>query len=141
MSGILNWALEGLSLLRSDYDIEGRWVLLPEQQRRLDDILSESDSIRAFVTEGVEKGDPNWSVTATELTYAYGVFCDAKGWEPLPEAVVRRSLPNAMQEVHGVSSRHDILRLGAAQRGYRCVRLASPFNQTESSGGYVPDTF
>ena len=140
MSGILNWALEGLSLLRSDYENEGHWVLSPDQQQRIDGILSESDSIRAFVAEGIEKGDPEWTVTATELACSYEAFCDAKGWEPLPEAVVRRSLPNAMQEVHGVSFRHDIPRLGAAQRGYRGARLKSPFSQTESSDGYATDT-
>ena len=127
-------------MLRSDYENEGRWMLSEAQQERIDDLLLESDSLRAFVKEGIEKGDPDWSLTATELARAYEAFCDEKGWEPLPEAVVRRSLPNAMQDVHGVSPRHDISRAGMDQRGYRCVRLTFPFNQTESSGGYAPDT-
>jgi P4 family phage/plasmid primase-like protien len=141
MPGILNWALTGLSLLRADFKNEGGWVLSAAQQARIDDLLQESDSIGAFVREGVEKGDPSWSLTSEELARGYAAFCDERGWAPLAEASVRRTLPQAMQDVHGVALRHDIQRGATDRRGYRCVRLVSPLNQTGSASGYVPNTF
>jgi P4 family phage/plasmid primase-like protien len=140
MPGILNWALTGLSLLRADFKNEGGWVLSAAQQARIDDLLQESDSIGAFVREGVEKGDPSWSLTSEELARGYAAFCDERGWAPLAEASVRRALPLAMQDVHGVALRHDIQRGATDRRGYRCVRLVSPLNQTGSASGYVSDT-
>lgn len=109
-------------------------------EARIDDLLQESDSIREFVRVGVEKGDSAWSLTSEELARGYAAFCDERGWAPLADASARRTLPQAMQDVHGVALRHDIQRAATDRRGFRCVRLVSPLNQTGSASGYVPDT-
>jgi putative DNA primase/helicase len=140
--GILQWAVAGAQALLRDLDDGGRMKRTDAQSRRVSDLLTESDSVRAFVAECVEKAEPphghaldlrDYSATTEELGSAYAEFCEQKGWEPLPGAVFERAIPDAMRDTHRVSKRTDVKRDGRNKRGYYRVRLRWPIEGTAMS--------
>jgi putative DNA primase/helicase len=133
--GILQWAVEGAQMLLADLADGGRLKRSPGQEARVVDLLTESDSIRAFVADCVARTDPpdgkaldapEHSATTTELAVAYAEYCDSKGWEALPTAKFDRAIPDAMRDVHRAEKRQDIKRSGKNARGYYRVRLRQP---------------
>jgi phage/plasmid-associated DNA primase len=123
--GILRWAVEGAIALQHELDSTGMIQLTDAQRRRVDDLLSESDSVRSFVREclvpchGAE-------VAIHELMAAYRDFCDSKDWEALRDRQFQAELPDAMLEYHRAPRRNDIRRDGKNARGFRGVRLQFP---------------
>ena len=118
-SGVLNWMLAGAAkLLRAG----GRISRPPEQQRRVDDLLLESDSVSSFIADCV-KPDGGATVTINEMLIAFNEYCDQRGWQPLPERVFQKQLPDAMLNIHRAARRNDIKRDGKCQKGYSGMRL------------------
>jgi P4 family phage/plasmid primase-like protien len=120
--GLLNWAIEGAVLLLRDIEEHGGVQVTEQQRQRVDDLLSESDSVRKFVAESV-RAAPGQDVTVVELCEAYTDFCDQRGWEPLPIHRLEAKLADAMLEAHRSARRNDIKRAGKNVRGFGGVAL------------------
>jgi P4 family phage/plasmid primase-like protien len=120
--GILRWAVEGAVRLQQELRDFGVIQLTETQRRRVDDLLSESDSVRSFVRECVvacHRGE----VAIQDLATAYRDYCEARDWEPLRERQFQAELPDAMLDIHRAGRRNDIRSGGKAVRGFRGVRL------------------
>ena len=107
----------------ADIDETGTLQLSREQERRIDALLSESESVRHFA-KGRLIADPNGDVTSEEAVKSYAEFCSEHGWNPLPITVVLRQLPDLMLELFRASRSHGLQRDGKSQRGWKGVRLA-----------------
>ncbi len=120
-SGILNWMIEGAVALLEELKEYGRVQLSGEQGKRVDDLLSESDSIRAFAQQCIERRSGS-DVTVAELVEAYSIFCDDRGWQALPVTAFENQIRNIMLEIHQINRRHDIRR-ESNQRGFMHVAI------------------
>lgn len=123
-SGILRWALAGFVKLQAEFAERGDFALTDAQRGRVDSLLAESDSLRLFVKERMERhayGD----VTTGEFQQAYAEFCADKGWNALPITVVERNAADVMLDVWQVAKSHCIERDGKkSNRGWKRVRIA-----------------
>ena len=122
-SGILRWALAGFVKLQAEFRERGDFTLSDDQRGRIDSLLAESDSLRLFVKERLERhayGD----VTTGEFQQAYAEFCADKGWNALPITVVERNAGDVMLDAWQVPKNHCIERDGKkSNRGWKKVRL------------------
>jgi Poxvirus D5 protein-like len=91
-----------------------------KQKRRVERLLNQSDSVRCFVRESVEKAEGD-DVTVTELLAAYYPWCERRGWTPLTGGTISSQLGATMLETHHTAQRHDIMRGGKQVRGYKNV--------------------
>ncbi len=90
--GVLNFALEGLAQLRAD----GWQLPLSErQQRRVDDLLLESDSHGEFARRCLVK-DPASTLTLNDAFAAYVEFCDQCGWAAITRNQFGRRMPDTI---------------------------------------------
>lgn len=117
--GILRWGLEGaVKLLR---DIANGGIRLTEaQQKRVDDLLFESNSVFSFVDDCVQTA-PGCNVTTAELQIGYLEYCKSRCWQALPERRFLTELPDAMLTLHRSVKRTDIKRDDKNQRGFAGV--------------------
>jgi phage/plasmid-associated DNA primase len=128
--GILNWCIDGLRLLFQDYAQAGDIILTADQKARVDTLLSESDSLRIFVSNSIVKApDPmtngsNYSLTIEEIVNEYIDDCvNDKHWTPVPADHAEKRVPNLMLELFGVTKSHSVPRNGKAKRGFYSVRF------------------
>lgn len=119
-SGILNWALDGLRALLQDVTETGDIRLTPAQTSIVDALLAESDSLRHFLKQNVERRSGS-DLTVNEIIESYAEFCPAQGWTPLPITIVQRQLEALMLELFGTVKVNDIRRNDRNQRGFRSV--------------------
>jgi len=139
-SGVINWGLQGLLVLENDFEEHGSWQLTAEQWQRIDDLLMESDSLRAYLKDGLAP-DPTSNVTSNEIILAYNAYCQEKGWQAQPDSVAMRLIPALIPELFGVARSNDIRRNGGVRRGYRGLRLEDETYANDPDGVefYVPD--
>ena len=119
-SGILNWAIEGLGALLNDVERIGDIALTPRQAGVVDSLLAESDSLRYFLNDRVERyvgGD----LSIHEIVEAYAEYCPAHGWSPLPITVVQRQIEGLMLELFQTVKVNSIEREGKSAKGFRNV--------------------
>jgi phage/plasmid-associated DNA primase len=116
-SGILNFAIAGLDMLLKDIDETGDIALTERKRTIIDSLLAESDSLRFFLQEAVEKAE-DADVSVNEIVEAYAAFCPEKGWNPLPITEIHRSLEGLMLEFFQVTKSHSVKRDGKAVRGF-----------------------
>jgi putative DNA primase/helicase len=121
-SGILNWLIAGLAMLLKDVDETGDIVLTDRQNGIVDSLLDESDSLRLFLRDRVEKAE-GADISVSEIVEAYAAFCPEKGWRPLPITEVQHSLEGLMLELFQVVKSHSLKRDGKAARGFFGVDL------------------
>ena len=122
-SGILRWALAGFVKLQAEFAERGDFMLTENQRGRVDSLLAESDSLRIFVNQRLEKHEYG-DVTTAEISQAYAEFCADNGWNVLPTAVVERTLPDLILDAFHVPKSHSIERDGKrSNRGWHMVRL------------------
>jgi len=120
-SGILNWALEGVTkLMKNNKKIPRD----EKQKKRINDLLEESDSVNVFVRECTES-DSGKDVTGHELLMAFAKYCRSRNWEILPDRVFQKDIRTAMLKYRHADKRNDIKRKGKSQRGYSKVKLNS----------------
>ncbi len=125
-SGILRWALAGFVKLQTEFAATGDFSLTDAQRGRVDSLLAESDSLRLFVKEQIERHEYD-NLTSAEISQAYAEFCADKGWIALATSVVERTLPDLMLEMFHVTKSNSIERDGKkSNRGWRRVRLKAP---------------
>ena len=119
-SGILNWALQGLGMLLKDIHTFGDVRLTTTQEKIVDGLLAESDSLRHFLADNVIQ-DENADLSTAELVEAYAEYCPLKGWNPKPITVIHRELESLMLELFGTSKSHSIKRDDKSTKGFRRV--------------------
>lgn len=128
-SGILRWALAGFVKLQAEFAEIGDFKLTDAQRGRVDSLLAESDSLRLFVRERLQRHEYG-DVTTSEISQSYAEYCADKGWNALPTAVVERTLPDIMLDEFHVTKVHSIERDGKkSNRGWRRVRLTEITNE------------
>ena len=133
-SGILNWMIVGAVLHKQELTERGDFVLTAAQSARIDSLLEESDSMRAFcqkrlaVAEGAD-------ATSSELSRAYNAYCSQRGWQPLPAKDVQQRITQTLDELYGIKQAHDIVRAGAGtQRGFHRIRIVEGTDQPGAAG-------
>ena len=119
-SGILNWCIEGYHNLQSEVGTNGRLKLTVRQSNRVEQLLDESDSLRAFLTRELQTKEES-TLTTDEIVSSYSVWCSHRGYS-LSIAQIEKELPDLIFELFGCRKVNDIERDGKAKRGYR--RLA-----------------
>ncbi len=120
--GILNWMIEGAVRLLAELDTYGSFRLTPTQQKRVDSLLSESDSIREFVQTCVAHA-PGADATVSEMVQAHAQFCTHRGWGTPTVRRVETQITDVMMELHRAAKRHDVKRDGKSQRGFSDVSI------------------
>ncbi len=129
-SGILRWALAGFVKLQGEFAERGDFALTDAQRGRVDSLLAESDSLRLFVRERLERHEYG-DVTTGEFQQAYAEFCADKGWNALPITVVERSAADVMLDVWQVAKSQSVERDGKkSNRGWRKVRIVENGGET-----------
>lgn len=121
-SGILNWAIEGLGALLNDVEQIGDIELTPRQAGVVDSLLAESDSLRHFLDDQVERVE-GADLTVHEIEEAYAEYCPAQGWAPLPITIIRRQIEGLMLEMFRTVKVNSIERDGKSAKGFRNVRF------------------
>ena len=122
-SGILRWALAGFVKLQTEFAELEDFKLTTAQRGRIASLLAESDSLRIFVREGLER-DEYGDITTSEFQQAYAEFCADKSWNALPITVVERMAADVMLDEWQVAKNHCIERDGKkSNRGWKRVKL------------------
>ena len=122
--GILNWCIAGLDMVLRDIDASetGDIVLTPRQKQIVDSLLAESDSLRFFLLEKIQRQEGE-DLSVGEVVEAYAAFCPERSWRPLPITEVHSSLEGLMLEFFQVAKSHSIKRDGKSVRGFNGVSL------------------
>jgi P4 family phage/plasmid primase-like protien len=136
--GILRWAVDGAIQLKQEMDSFGALQLTESQRRRVDDLLSESDSVRSFVRECVVYSQGS-EIAIHDLMSAYRDFCELREWEPVRDRQFQSELPDAMLEFHRAIRRNDIRQDGKSVRGYRGVKLQTCSGQPSEASATVAE--
>src|SRR5207244_13164702 len=102
-SGILIWCIRGLAMLLEDVEKMGDIALTERQEGIIDSLLAESDSLRFFLRDYVERSR-GADISVNEIVEAYAAFCPDKGWNPMPITEVQHSLQGLMLELFQVRS-------------------------------------
>ncbi len=122
-SGIFNWMLEGALKHKNELDQIGKFALSEDQQQRVDDLLDESDSVRAFIYNKLT-GEQGSAVTSQDLNDEYSNFCRDMGWEMLPEREIFGAIQRMIYERFGIKQSHDIpMGPWGHRRGYRNIKI------------------
>ena len=96
----------------------GGFRLSEAQEQRIERLVSESNSVREFVTNCVA-ADELGQVTTEGLVEGYLQYCEKRGWSSLPSRRVERELPGLMKEIHQVTKSNDLVVGMGVKRGYR----------------------
>ncbi len=128
-SGILNWALQGLGMLLKDIEVYGDIQLTESQEKIVDDLLAESDSVRHYLVDNVAS-DEHADLSIQEKVEDYAEYCPLKGWNPKPITVVHRELESLMLKLFKTAKSHSIKREGKSARGFRNVTLKTKQNKS-----------
>ncbi len=121
-SGILNWMIEGAIILLDELETFGRIQRSKAQMQRVEDLLAESDSVVAFAQNCVAARSDE-DVTVAELSEAYTIFCQERGWKQETVGLFETQIKNVMLQLHRASRRNDIIRDDKSQRGFKHVAL------------------
>ncbi|GHC01999.1 bifunctional DNA primase/polymerase [Cerasicoccus arenae] len=119
-SGILNQLIRGAQRVLK---ARGRIEMTEGQQKRVNDLLDESDSVRVFLRACVEpsKGD---HILTDDLCIEYANFCENNGWEAENERGIQRQIKGLMLEMFRCKSSNSLKGDdGKAKVGYRGVRF------------------
>ena len=111
-------------MLLKDIEAHGDIQLTEAQDKIIDILLAESDSLRHFLVENVVQ-DENADLSTTEIVEAYAEYCPVKGWNPKPITVIYRELESLMLELFGTSKSHSIRRDDKSTKGFRRVAFKS----------------
>lgn len=132
-SGILNWMLEGAVRLLAVLDQHEPFPLTAEQRERVNNLLSESDATRTFITTCVGRSAfPLDCVTSAELFAGYLAFCDERGWTPLAQRAFEMKAKDLMVQIHRACPSNKITRGDRGQqRGYQGVLLKTGGDEGE----------
>ena len=91
-SGILNWALDGWAMLQEDLTTSGQFQITKDQQKIVDDLLMESESLSVFVKNAIFAKSGEF-LNSEDVVGEYEKFCESQGWTPMNRTRVMRDLP------------------------------------------------
>jgi P4 family phage/plasmid primase-like protien len=117
-SGVLNWMLDGLDNLRAD-----GWQLnlTDQQQKRVDNLLLESEGHTVFVRECLTR-DADGQLTVPDCFSAYVEYCNQHGWTALTKNKFGSLIGDVVVRQFGITARNDIRDgSGKAQRGWKGI--------------------
>ena len=117
--GILIWCIAGLDMALRDIDesSNGDIALSDRQTQIVDSLLAESDSLRFFLRERVERVEGR-DLSVNELVETYAAFCPEMSWQPLPITEVHASLEGLILQLFQVAKSHAVKRDGRSVRGF-----------------------
>lgn len=127
--GILRWMVEGAQMHLAELERCGDFELTVQQRQRVDALLAESDSVREFIRQRVERHEGS-DVSVHELVEAYTAYCEEMAWEPRSVRQVENALADAMQELRRAARRNDIDRDGP-KKGFKGVRIIEAVEAAE----------
>lgn len=133
-SGILNWCIQGAQKLFEDInqtDGNGEFSLSDRQKKLVNDLLSQSDSLRIFLKQEVSQTNNGCDLSSEELFQAYSRFTQGNGWDALPLSVFERRLPDLMGLFFG-SLKSTVRRDGRQVRGYKSVKMRDANDEFEA---------
>ena len=120
--GILNWMIEGAIKHVEELNATGNFRLTDTQKERVRKLLDQSDSVRLFVQECVNRQE-GADLAVCELEEGYTAYCGVMGWRPLASNDLRKRLNRTMQDILHISQSHDIRRNSSTFRGFKNVAL------------------
>jgi phage/plasmid-associated DNA primase len=98
--------------------------LTETQQRRVDDLLLESDPHRVFVTECLTKDASAPGMTKADVYAAFVEFCDRRGWVAMNKNRFGKLGAEAIAQAFGLGVRGDIPNgNGKLNDGWKSLRL------------------
>lgn len=121
--GILNWFVQGAQKVLQDIQAGGDILLSPDQKRRVEDLLNESDSLELFLKARVQTSSDGDDLTTDEIVSTYAQYCINNGWDMIPVSTVNRRLPDLMSQLFRLLKRHDIERDGKDRNGFGGVKF------------------
>lgn len=122
--GVLNWMLDGLDALRAS---KWQFDLNDCQQRRVDDLLLESDSHRVFVSDRLIRDTAAEGMTVADAHVSYVEFCNDRGWAAMSVNHFSKAMPEAIAQAFGLAARHDVKGAdGKPKRGWKYLRTIRP---------------
>lgn len=126
-SGILNWFLQGAELLVAELGAGRSFPVTARQRAMIDNLLSESDSVRYFIVNYVRGSSMAAdNITSDELYEAYLQMCNHKEWSVEPQKRFERRAAELMLEIHQAVKTNHITRVDGENqqvRGYMRVTL------------------
>ena len=132
-SGIINWGLLGARVVLKEAREDGKVLLSRRQHNRINDLLAESESVRHFIKNMVEKTEKERKedVTTEDLLDGYRNFCMDRSWSCVPDSQFMNQCCEWILKIHSCARSNDIKRKDAsgalkAKRGYRNLRLIDP---------------
>jgi putative DNA primase/helicase len=132
-SGILNWFLRGAEELVTIMKDGKSFPVSDRQRAMVDNLLSESDSVRYFVVNYVRASSmTSDSITTEELYDAYLQMCSHKEWSPEPEKRFQMRAADLMLEIHQAMRSNHVNRKNreeSGQRGFMKVNLVFVDNE------------
>jgi putative DNA primase/helicase len=117
--GILNFFIAGLGMALRDIEqsANGDIALTERQKKIVDSLLVESDSLRFFLRDRVQRAE-GADLAVNEIVEAYAAFCPEMSWQPLSITDVHSSLEGLMLELFQVAKSHSVKRDGRSVRGF-----------------------
>jgi putative DNA primase/helicase len=119
LSGLLNWALEGLERLLKD----GKFSRSQTRAETEEDWTTRTDSLRAFADK-YAVADRAYFVTKDDFYEMYQEFCEASDVAPVDKVVVGRRLPTIVPKVRAARSGGR----GEQRRVWQGLKLIEPYN-------------
>lgn len=120
-SGILNWLLEGCLAHQAELAEHGTLELTEAQQKRVDDLIMESDPERSFVKQCIKKGAGNLS--SEELLDAYQAFARERNWHVPSEQAALTKINKHIPVLFGGAKSTNVERDGRGIRGFKGVQF------------------
>jgi hypothetical protein len=108
-SAILNWGLDGLSMLRDDLAESKDIQLSDKQLARIHSLLQESDALRNFLKSEVAIRH-RCSLSVDELVTAFTKFSQRQDWAIEPVRSVQKNLEALMMELFGACKSNCVKR-------------------------------
>ena len=136
--GILRKAVAGAIAHLAELEARGNFIETDEQKARVDHLLSESESVKYFVAERVQRVVGGPGLSTEELVTAYMDYCDERTWRPYGIKQAERALPDIMMSIHGVHGGGNIVRNGKRVRGYPHVALVQVTQTDDDQSGDIP---
>ena len=113
-----------------DASSNGDIALTDRQRQIVDSLLAESDSLRFFLRECIER-DEDADLSVNEIVEAYADFCPDMGWRAMPITEVHDSLAGPMLDLFRVTKSNSIKRDGKWVRNFFGVSLKMSLDISE----------
>ena len=97
---ILNWMIQGAIRARAILDEKDKFPKTAEQEKRVNELLRLSDSVKAFVAEELQS-DAKGKITTFALYEAYENYCARNRVLPAPKGSFEREIVLRIQEAWG----------------------------------------